>query len=71
MNKKTNKKYNLTIKFGSGEDLTMTINGSDLNEIFAYCHGYRKSKFVDLGREVVNIDMIEYFVYEEVKEVEL
>ena len=71
MNKKTNKKYNLTIKFKSDEDLTMTINDNDLNEIFAYCHGYRKSKFVDFGREVVNIDMIEYFVYEEVKTDEL
>ena len=70
MNKKY-KKYNLTIKFKSGEDLTMTINGNDLNEIFVYCHGYRNSKFVDLGREVINVDMIEYFVYEEVKEDEL
>ncbi|EGF88476.1 hypothetical protein [Gemella haemolysans] len=70
MNKKY-KKNNLTIKFKSGEDLTMAINGNDLNEIFAYCHGFRNSKFVDLGREVINVDMIEYFVYDEVKEDEL
>ena len=70
MNKKY-KKYNLTIKFKSGEELTMTINGSGLNDIFGHCYGYRNSKFVNLGREVVNIDMIEYFVYDEVKEDEL
>ena len=62
------KKYNLTIKFKSGKDLTITIDGIGLDDIFGHCHGYRTSKFVDFGREVVNVDMIEYFVYEEVKE---
>lgn len=64
-------KYNLTIKFISGEKKVMVIKKGDLDEIFSCCYRYHKSNFVNFGREVININAIEYFVYEEVKEDEL
>lgn len=65
------KKYNLTIKFISGEKKVMVIKKGDLDEIFSCCYRYHKSNFVNFGCEVININAIEYFVYEEVKEDEL
>ncbi len=61
------KKYKLTIQFTSGEKITMTIDKFYLEVLKDCCYGYRGYNFIDFEYTTVNVNMIEYFNYEEIK----
>lgn len=57
----------LTISFRNGEKRVKKIEKYELDALFGFCYGYRKSNFVDFGDEVININAIDYFTYKEVE----
>ena len=65
-------KFIINIKFKSGRKLTLETTGTCLDWLFDTCFTRSESHFQNLGgREVINANEIEYFIYEEVKTNEL
>ena len=61
--------FNLTIVFKSGRVLNLIISEVELDWLFDICFKRREGNFQNLGdREVINVNEIEYFTYEEIKE---
>ena len=64
--------FNLKIVFRSGRELKLVVSGVELDWLFDTCFARSESHFQNLGdREVINVNEIEYFVYEEVETDEL
>lgn len=61
--------FNLTIVFKSGRVLNLIISEVELDWLFDICFKRREGNFQNLGNsEVINVNEIEYFTYEEIKE---
>ena len=61
--------FDLKIVFRSGRELKLVVGDVELDWLFDTCFARSKSHFQNLGgREVINVNEIEYFTYEEVKE---
>lgn len=64
--------FDLKIVFRSGRELKLVVSDIELDWLFDACFARSESHFQNLGgRNVINTNEIEYFVYEEVKENEL
>lgn len=64
--------FDLKIVFRSGRELKLVVSDFELDWLFDTCFARSESHFQNLGgREVINTNEIEYFVYDEVKEDEL
>lgn len=64
--------FDLKIVFRSGRELKLVVGDVELDWLFDTCFARNESHFQNLGgRNVINTNEIEYFVYEEVKEDEL
>lgn len=61
--------FDLKIVFRSGRELKLVVSDIELDWLFDTCFARSESHFQNLGgREVINVNEIEYFTYEEVKE---
>ena len=61
--------FNLKIVFRSGRVLNLIISEVELDWLFDICFKRREGNFQNLGNsEVINVNEIEYFTYEEIKE---
>lgn len=61
--------FNLTIVFKSGRVLNLKISDVELDWLFDICFKRREGNFQNLGdSKVINVNEIEYFTYEEIKE---
>ena len=64
--------FNLKIVFRSGRELKLVVSGVELDWLFDICFKRREGNFQNLGdSKVINVNEIEYFVYEEVETDEL
>lgn len=61
--------FNLTIVFKSGRVLNLKISDVELDWLFDRCFKRSEGNFQNLGdSKVINVNEIEYFTYEEIKE---
>ncbi len=61
--------FNLKIVFRSGRELKLVVSDVELDWLFDTCFERSEGNFQNLGgREVINVNEIEYFTYEEIKE---
>lgn len=61
--------FNLKIVFRSGRELKLVVSDVELDWLFDTCFERSEGNFQNLGGfSVINVNEIEYFIYEEVKE---